>query len=107
MQATFSALIMACVENEQLERATELHQLMKQDKLHPDLHAYNALVNAYGCGSQVSPSRSAVCILCMDCFAYILKAYLCYQAKNSLCLTCRLDILMIPMFQILPSAFYK
>jgi len=53
MQATYSALIMVCINNEQLERAGEVYQLTVKSGLHPDIHAYNALINAYGCDFQV------------------------------------------------------
>ena len=54
VQVTFSALIMACVDNEQLDRASEVYQLTVKAGVCPDVHAYNALINAYGCGSQVT-----------------------------------------------------
>lgn len=53
MQAMYSALIMVCINNEQLERAGEVYQLTVKSGLHPDIHAYNALINAYGCDFQV------------------------------------------------------
>ncbi len=53
LQATYSALIIVCINNEQLERAGEVYQLTVKAGLHPDIHAYNALINAYGCNFQV------------------------------------------------------
>lgn len=68
MQATYSALIMVCINNEQLERAGEVYQLTVKSGLHPDIHAYNALINAYGCDFQV-------------CSAWLI----CFKSKTVIC----------------------
>ena len=44
---------MVCIHNRQLDRAGEVYQLTVKAGLHPDGHAYNALINAYGCAFQV------------------------------------------------------
>ena len=44
---------MVCIHNRQLDRAGEVYQLTVKAGLHPDVHAYNALINAYGCAFQV------------------------------------------------------
>ena len=44
---------MVCIDNQQLDKAGQVHQLCIQAGLHPDAYAYNALINAYGCGLQV------------------------------------------------------
>ena len=53
MQVSYSTLIMVCIDNQQLEEAGEVHRLCIQAGLQPDADAYNALINAYGCGLQV------------------------------------------------------
>ena len=53
LQAIYSALIMACLDNDQLDRAGELYQVALEAGLHPDAHAYNGLINAYGRMSEV------------------------------------------------------
>ena len=53
MQAIYSALILACLGDNQLERAGELYQVALEAGLHPDVHAYNGLINAYGRMSEV------------------------------------------------------
>ena len=63
MQATYSALIMVCINNEQLERAGEVYQLTVKSGLHPDIHAYNALINAYGCDFQVGSNNKIIIII--------------------------------------------
>lgn len=55
LQVTYNVLIMVCIDNQQLDRAGEVHDLSIQAGLHPDTHAYNALINAYGSKCQVSP----------------------------------------------------
>lgn len=59
LQATYSALILACLDNDRLERAGELYQVALEAGLHPDVHAYNGLINAYGRASEVGCSRYA------------------------------------------------
>lgn len=59
MQVTYSTLIMVCIDNQQLEEAGQVHRLSIQAGLHPDAYAYNALINAYGCGLQVGVPSSA------------------------------------------------
>ena len=50
---------MVCIDNQQLEKAGQVHRLSLQAGLHPDAYAYNALINAYGCGLQVGTPSSA------------------------------------------------
>jgi pentatricopeptide repeat protein len=49
MQATLSALIQVCVNNDQLERARGVYEEMRAQGMAPHHHAYNALINAYAC----------------------------------------------------------
>ena len=75
LQATYSALILACLDNHQLERAGELYQVALEAGLHPDVHAYNGLINTYGRASEVechSMSVQVDCILANDCMPQIL-----------------------------------
>ena len=63
LQVTYNVLIMVCIDNQQLDRAGEVHDLSIQAGLHPDAHAYNALINAYGSKCQVSPALILHCTI--------------------------------------------
>ena len=43
---TYNALISTCEKGEQLERATEIFQAMRQQGMAPNVITYNALISA-------------------------------------------------------------